>query len=458
MAPARFVGLGARCPKGLLLTGPPGCGKTLLARAIASTAGVPFFATSGADFNRMFAGAGSTLVKDLFRKATAAAPAVILIDELDYIGRMRGEERGGGLETDRSAALTQLLAEMDGFASGAGVVIIGTTNRPDILDKALLRPGRFDRRVRVPLPDRAGRMQILSAHARRLALESASQPSGLLTSRADSSLSAGRIDRAPIDWNVWAKRTPGFSGADLASLIDEAAMFAAREGACGVAERHLQAAYSKTLLGVPSGRRPSARELALTAAHEAGHAVVNEAVRAALIADSGANNSCFRTVAYMSIVPTDGVGGVTQFAEPDEDGRLPATSRVLRARLAVAMGGRASEELFSDNKEVTMGARGDIEQATRLASEMVMVGGLSEELGPRALGVSGTLSSQALRSRADKAIDDLLKTSLEVARVTLSNNRALLEAVTEALLQHETLGADEFRALLAAHELTPATL
>uniref|UniRef100_A0A7S4SNC4 AAA+ ATPase domain-containing protein n=1 Tax=Alexandrium monilatum TaxID=311494 RepID=A0A7S4SNC4_9DINO len=405
MAPARFAGLGAKCPKGLLLTGPPGCGKTLLAKAIASTAAVPFIARSGADFNRRFAGAGSSLVKDLFRAARKEAPAVILIDELDYIGRRRGEERGGGLETDRSAALTQLLSEMDGFGSAEGVLVIGTTNRPDILDKALLRPGRFDRRVEVPLPDVAGRLKILLTHAGKLALES---PSNFrLTGHR------GGSPRAPVsaaNWTLWARRTPGFSGADLAGLVNEAAMAAAREGAHGVGERHLQVAYSKALLGVPSGRRLSQKEMALTAAHEAGHAVVNEAVREALAA---AGSPGFRTVVHMSIVPAGQTGGNTQFAEMEEGQKLPETRSVLLGELAVAMGGRAAEELHNGPGQVTMGAAGDFQHATRLATQMVTVGGLAESVGPRSLE-AGTTPSQDLLKKVDEEVNSLLHQALAI--------------------------------------------
>jgi len=449
MAPARFASLGAKCPKGLLLTGPPGCGKTLLARAIASTAAVPFISRSGADFNRMYAGAGSNLVKELFRAARNAAPSVILIDELDYIGRRRGEERGGGLETDRSAALTQLLAEMDGFASAEGVVVIGTTNRPDILDNALLRPGRFDRRVSVPLPDVQGRLHILRRHAQRLALE---PPKGfrLTGPMGNSSAVAGH----PVEWQAWAKRTPGFSGADLAGLVNEAAMAAARDGSQGVGERHMQVAYSKALLGVPSGRRLSEEEMALTAAHEAGHAVVNEAVREALRAQGAPG---FRTVAHISIIPAGSTGGVTQFAEPEEGSRPPESRRVLLATLAVAMGGRAAEEARYGRGEATMGARSDFAQATRMATEMVTTGGLSEAVGPRSLE-EGMRPSEELRRKVDDEVNDLLRMALELAKDALAKNRHLHEAVTKALLETESLDGGAFRKLVQQHQVQPVKL
>ncbi|CAE8615362.1 unnamed protein product [Polarella glacialis] len=443
MAPARFASLGAKCPKGLLLTGPPGCGKTLLAKAIASTAAVPFISRSGADFNGRFAGTGTQLVKELFRVARSMAPAVILIDELDYIGRRRGEERGGGLETDRSAALTQLLAEMDGFNSAEGVVVIGTTNRPDILDKALTRPGRFDRKVTVPLPDLLGRHKIIRTHAQRLALE---DPSSRRLTGADAG--------APVDWMGWAKRTPGFSGADLAGLVNEAAMAAAREGALGVGERHVQAAYSKSLTGVPSGRHPSAAEMELTASHEAGHAVVNEAMRASLGAQGLGG---FRTVAHISIVPAGGTGGVTQFAEPDEGKRLPESRRVLIAELAVAMGGRAAEELETGEGEATMGARSDIDMATRMATDMVAVGGLSEVVGPRSLN-AGMNPSQELMRQVDEEVNKLLRKALVAARAALGKNRALHAALTKELIQRETLDGEAFRHLVEQHQVSPVPL
>lgn len=445
MAPARFVGLGAKCPKGLLLTGPPGCGKTLLAKAIASAAAVPFISRSGADFNRVFAGAGSNLVKELFQSARASAPAVILIDELDYIGRRRGEERGGGLETDRSAALTQLLAEMDGFSPIEGVVVIATTNRPDILDKALLRPGRFDRRVHVPLPDVQGRLKILGTHAERLSLEEN-------IGRTLTGLEVGSV--SPVDLPGWAKRTSGFSGADLAGLVNEAAMAAAREGARGVGERHMQAAYSKALIGLPNGRHPARGEIELTAAHEAGHAVVNEAMRASLGSDGFDG---FRTVAHISIVPAGGTGGVTQFAEPDERRRLPQTRRVLLAELAVCMGGRAAEEVVRGRGDATMGARSDFAEATRRAMDMVTVGGLSEVIGPRSLGV-GVEPSNEMRRKVDAEVDALLRAALDAARDALLKNRLLLEVVTKALLDRETLDAEAFRQLVAKHEVKPGVL
>jgi len=312
------------------------------------------------------------------------------------------------------------------------------------LDKALLRPGRFDRRVTVPLPDVQGRYQILRKHAERLATE---QNQVRLTGPLEEELVA-------VDWLGWAKRTSGFSGADLAGLVNEAAMAAVRDGAHGVGERHVQVAYSKILIGVPSGRRQSPQELALTAAHEAGHAVVNEAMRAALEA---AGSPGFRTVAHISIVPAGGTGGVTQFAELEEGSRPPESKRVLLAELAVAMGGRAAEELQCGVGQATMGARADIADATRLAMDMVASGGLSEEVGPRSVEVPA-YASQELQGRIDAEVNKLLRQALNMARRALHDNTELHSAVTKALLESETLDGSSFRQLVQHHHVEPGAL
>jgi len=323
--------------------------------------------------------------------------------------------------------------------------VIGTTNRADILDKAIVRPGRFDRHVVVPLPDVRGRLKILQTHAQRLPAE-ADQPQRLTAREKPSSNDGPGI----TDWYAWAKRTSGFSGADLAGLINEAAMAAAREGARGVGERHVQAAYDKALIGIPSGRHPSAAQQKLTAAHEAGHAVVNEAMRAAISLDG------FRTVAHISIVPAGSSGGVTQFAAPEDGRGVPESRRVLVAYLAVAMGGRAAEELHNGQGGATMGARADFEDATRLATDMVTRGGLAEQVGPRSFAVGSP--SEDLRRVADEEVNKLLTTALSAARRSLAENRALHQAVADALMDHETMDAAAFQRLVAEHHVKAITV
>lgn len=332
-----------------------------------------------------------------------------------------------------------------GFNAAEGVVVIGTTNRPDILDNALLRPGRFDRHVTVPLPDVQGRYQILRKHAERLATEQ--QKPVRLTGPIEEEFAA-------VDWLGWAKRTPGFSGADLAGLVNEAAMAAVRDGVQGVGERHVQVAYSKVIIGVPSGRRQSPQELALTAAHEAGHAVVNEAMRVALEA---AGSPGFHTVEHISIVPAGDAGGVTQFADAEEGSRPPQSKRVLLAEMAVSMGGRAAEELQYGVGQATMGASSDIASATSLAMAMVASGGLSDEVGPRSVQ-EPALASQELQSRIDKEVNKLLRQALNMAHRALHDNIELHSAVTKALLESETLDGSSFRQLVQNHHVEPGVL
>eukprot|EP00927_Polykrikos_kofoidii_P004788 TRINITY_DN11893_c0_g1_i1.p1 TRINITY_DN11893_c0_g1~~TRINITY_DN11893_c0_g1_i1.p1 ORF type:complete len:871 (-),score=144.91 TRINITY_DN11893_c0_g1_i1:16-2385(-) len=434
-APALFDSVGASCPRGVLLTGPPGCGKTMLAKAIAASSGVPFFQMSGADFNQRYAGVGTSLVKDMFAKARKVAPAIIFIDEIDYIGRRRSDQ-GGSVETDRTAALTQLLTELDGFSGKDGVVTVATTNRPDLLDEALLRPGRFDRRLVLPLPDVAGREKLLRSSARRLLLFIGE-------------------DHAAIDWQAWARRTQGFSGADLVKLINEAAVAAVREEgprATGcVRNEHLQLAYSKLLLGLPSERRPSERRRSLTASHEAGHAVVNEAMRASL---PEADREGFSSVEHVSILGQGDSGGNTQFAAAVEGSELPRSRTLLLAELAAIMGGRAAEEMREGPEGVTMGASSDIKAATVLAERMVRQGGLSGVVGPRVVAGFGQ-SSEALLRSADKEVELLLRAAHDAAMDALARNKCLWDAVTEALLERESLDGEAFRAIVREHHVEP---
>eukprot|EP00929_Paragymnodinium_shiwhaense_P080258 TRINITY_DN41841_c0_g1_i1.p1 TRINITY_DN41841_c0_g1~~TRINITY_DN41841_c0_g1_i1.p1 ORF type:complete len:836 (-),score=174.65 TRINITY_DN41841_c0_g1_i1:13-2520(-) len=428
-APARYDALGAKCPRGILLTGPPGCGKTMLSKAIAAAAGAPFIEISGADFNQRYAGVGTSLVKDIFARARQMAPAVVFIDEIDYIGRRRSEQ-GGSVETDRTAALTQLLTELDGFQGRDGVVVVGTTNRPDLLDSALLRPGRFDRRLTLPLPDLAGREKILQSHGGKIIMAEA------------------------VNWTNWARRTSGMSGADLAGLLNEAAVTAARENkVVGVAEEHLQKAYSKMLLGLPSEKRPSKRKQTLTAYHEAGHAVVNEAMRASFPEEF---RDGFPTVEHVSIVAQGDSGGNTQFASPQEGLELPHGRKYLLAILARTLGGRAAEEISEGADGVTMGASADIESATSLAETMVRQGGLGFSVGPRLVDDNyGKKHSESLLKAADEEVQKILDAAQAAALDALEQNRGLFEAVAAALVDEESLNGTAFKALVEAHSLTP---
>ena len=418
--PKKFTRLGGRIPKGVLMMGPPGTGKTLLARAIAGEAGVPFFSISGSDFVEMFVGVGASRVRDLFEQGKRHAPCIIFIDEIDAVGRHRGAGLGGGHD-EREQTLNQLLVEMDGFESNDGVIMIAATNRPDVLDPALLRPGRFDRRIVVPRPDVRGREGILKVHARRVPLGS------------------------DVNLDVVARGTPGFSGADLESLVNEAALLAARKGKDLVEMRDFEEAKDKVLMG-PERRSMviSEKERRTTAVHEAGHALVARMV-------PGTD-----PVHRVTIIPRGPALGVTQQL-PAED-RLSATKEWAEGRIAVMMGGRVAEELVFGH--LTTGAGNDLEQATELARKMVCNWGMSEVLGPLTFGRKeehvflGREIAQSPNYSDDTArlIDDEVKrtvmTQYARAKELLSTNVDKLNTVAEALLTHETLSGEDIDLVL----------
>ena len=424
--PKKFTRLGGRIPKGVLLVGPPGTGKTLLARAVAGEAGVPFFSISGSDFVEMFVGVGASRVRDLFLQGKKQAPCIIFIDEIDAVGRHRGAGMGGGHD-EREQTLNQLLVEMDGFESNEGVILIAATNRPDVLDPALLRPGRFDRRVVVPRPDLKGRLEILKIHTRRVPL-------------ADD-----------VHLELQARGTPGFVGADLQNLVNEAALLAARRNATRVAHRDFENAKDKVLMGAE--RRSmimSDEDKRVTAFHEAGHALV------ALLTPEHSD-----PVHKVTIIPRGMALGLTQTL-PEED-RLNYTERQIHAVIRYAMGGRAAEDIVFDH--FSTGAANDLQQATGWARRMVTQYGMSKELGPVSYSDStgDVFLGRDLVSRKDyseqkaREIDDEVTKILEKkyveARELLVDNRDKLDAIAEALLERETLERPQLEVLLRGERL-----
>ncbi|OGU09198.1 MAG: cell division protein FtsH, partial [Gemmatimonadetes bacterium RBG_16_66_8] len=411
--PQRFQRLGGRLPKGVLLVGPPGTGKTLLARAVAGEAGRPFFSMSGSDFVEMFVGVGASRVRDLFETGKSHAPCIIFIDEIDAVGRHRGAGLGGGHD-EREQTLNQLLVEMDGFESNEGVILIAATNRPDVLDPALLRPGRFDRQIVVDMPDVRGREMILKVHARKIPL----------------------ADNVRVD--VIARATPGLAGADLANIVNEAALLAARRNRPSVMMEDFEDAKDKVMLGVE--RRSlvlSEEERRLTAYHEAGHALVSLRV------------PVLDPVHKVSIVPRGRALGLT-FSLPEED-RHNYTKEYIHGRLAMAYGGRVAEELVFGPEKVTTGAAQDIEQATEMARRMVTQFGMSDVVGPIAVGdrehqifLGRELAQRReVSERTAEVVDQEMKRILEAAfdraRQILSDDMATLHRMAATLLERETL-------------------
>jgi cell division protease FtsH len=420
--PQKFQAVGGRIPKGCLLVGPPGTGKTLLARAIAGEANVPFFTISGSDFVEMFVGVGASRVRDMFEQAKKHAPCIVFIDEIDAVGRHRGAGLGGGND-EREQTLNQLLVEMDGFESNEGVILIAATNRPDVLDPALLRPGRFDRQVVVPNPDVLGREQILNVHIKKIRI-------------------------APdVDTKVIARGTPGFSGADLANIVNEAALLAARQGKRAVTMADFEAAKDKVMMGVE--RRSmvmTEEEKRLTAYHEAGHAVVAYFTPAS------------DPIHKATIIPRGrALGMVVRLPEGD---RISVSREKLMADIAVAMGGRVAEELIFGPEKVTAGAASDIQQATKIARHMVTQWGMSEKLGPVGyaenqqevfLGHQITQIknvSEATAQQIDAEIRRFVEEGYARARQILTEKLDLLHALARALLEHETLTGEEVAAVM----------
>jgi len=422
--PQKFTRLGGKLPKGVLLMGPPGTGKTLLARAIAGEADVPFFSISGSDFVEMFVGVGASRVRDLFEQGKKNAPCIIFIDEIDAVGRHRGAGLGGGHD-EREQTLNQLLVEMDGFEENSGVIMIAATNRPDVLDPALLRPGRFDRQVVVPLPDLRGREGILKVHATNVPL-------------ADD-----------VDLKVIGRGAPGFSGADLANLINEAALLAARQDENKVHMEHFEHAKDKVMMGV---ERKSAviseDEKKTTAYHEAGHALV-----AMMIPDSD-------PIHKITIIPRGRALGLTQQL-PKED-KHNYSRRYILTQITILMGGRAAEEVALD--DMTTGAGNDIERATDLARKMVCAWGMSDKMGPLSFGKkeeqiflgreiqSHQDFSEVTAEHIDNEVSRFVKEAMDKAKSIVTEHRDKLEDMTAALIEKETLSGDDARAIVFGHE------
>ncbi|MBW4578226.1 MAG: ATP-dependent zinc metalloprotease FtsH3 [Tildeniella nuda ZEHNDER 1965/U140] len=431
----RFTAVGAKIPKGVLLVGPPGTGKTLLARAVAGEAGVPFFSISGSEFVEMFVGVGASRVRDLFEQAKTNAPCIVFIDEIDAVGRQRGAGLGGGND-EREQTLNQLLTEMDGFEDNTGIIIIAATNRPDVLDAALLRPGRFDRQVVVDRPDYAGRLEILNVHAR------------------------GKTLSKDVDLEKIARRTPGFTGADLSNLLNEAAILAARRNLTEIAMDEVNDAIDRVLAGPEKKDRVmSEKRKELVAYHEAGHALVG-----ALMPD-------YDPVQKISIIPRGRAGGLTWFT-PSED-RMDSglySRSYLQNQMAVALGGRISEEIIFGEEEVTTGASNDLQQVARVARQMVTRFGMSDRLGPVALGrQQGNMFlgrdiaaerdfSEETAAAIDDEVRNLVEQAYRRAKAVLIGNRHVLDQLAAMLIEKETVDSDELQELLANSDVKMASI
>ena len=427
--PKRFARMGARIPKGVLLVGAPGTGKTLLAKAVAGEADVPFYSISGSDFVEMFVGVGASRVRDMFKKAQQTAPCIIFIDEIDAVGRQRGTGLGGGHD-EREQTLNQLLVEMDGITDNSGVVIVAATNRPDVLDPALLRPGRFDRQITVSLPDRKGRTAILKVHARNKKLAE------------------------DTDLDALSKRTPGFSGADLENVLNEAAILAVRENDTLIRMHHLDEAIDRVIMGpAKKSRTYTVKERRLVAIHETGHAIIG-----LMLEDAD-------MVQKVTIIPRGNAGGYNLMTPREE--RMMMTKTDLSAKITGLLGGRVAEEVLL--KEISTGAFNDIERATSIARDMVMVYGMSH-LGPIQYERSGgnvflgrdynaqRNYSGEIAFEIDKEVRRIIDESYEAARKIITENMDLLNRITEALLEYDTLTNEQIMVLYNGGQLVSKPL
>ena len=425
--PEKFTAVGARIPKGVLLVGPPGTGKTLLAKAIAGEAGVPFFSISGSEFVEMFVGVGASRVRDLFKKAKDNAPCLIFIDEIDAVGRQRGAGIGGGND-EREQTLNQLLTEMDGFEGNTGIIIIAATNRPDVLDAALLRPGRFDRQVIVDAPDLKGRLEILKVHSRNKKL--------------DPSVSLEAISR----------RTPGFTGADLANLLNEAAILTARRRKDAITLLEIDDAVDRVVAGMEGTPLVDSKSKRLIAYHEVGHALIGT-----LLKDHD-------PVQKVTLIPRGQAQGLTWFTPNEEQGLISRSQ--LKARITGALGGRAAEDVIFGSAEVTTGAGGDLQQVTGMARQMVTRFGMSN-LGPLSLEsqqgevflgrdwMSRSEYSEAIASRIDGQVRAIVEECFDLSKRLIRENRTVCDRLVDLLIEKETIDGEEFRQIVAEYTDVP---
>ena len=420
--PERYTLVGAKIPKGVLLVGPPGTGKTLLAKAIANEANVPFYSVAGSEFVEMFIGIGAARIRDLFKKASENTPCIVFIDEIDAVGRERGAGIGGGND-EREQTLNQLLTEMDGFKENKGVIVVGATNRVDILDAALLRPGRFDRQITVGLPDRLGRIGILKVHAKN----------------------------KPFDEDVslvqLANRTPGFSGADLANLLNEAAILATRYKKVTISKNEVNEAVDRIIGGIAGASMEDSKNKKLIAYHEVGHAIIGSVLQ---------NHDA---VEKITLIPRGGAKGLTWFA-PEEDQMLLSRSQLL-ARIITSLGGRVAEKVVFGDPEITTGASNDLQQVTNIARQMVTRYGMSN-IGPIALEGNnnemtfvGNDVKEGMSDRIDAEVCKIINHCEQIATEIIRENRVVIDLMVEQLLDAETISGDQFRETLAEYTLLP---